>query len=351
MREASFLRQNADRWREFERLLGVQGKGASPDQLADLFVQVADDLSYARTFFPDSRATAYLNSLALRSHHAIYRNRREKKGRIWTFWREEVPLALYRSRRELFYALLIFLLSATVGALSAAHDESFARMILGDGYVNMTLENIRNGDPMAVYKGDGELEMFFRIGLNNIIVALKTFAFGIIASFGTAWILFNNGVMLGSFQYFFYQQGLLSESALVVWIHGTIEISSIVVAGAAGFAMGNGILFPGTYSRKAAFQRGAKRGMTVVIGMIPFFVVAAFLESFVTRYTDMPLPLSLLIIGGSLALVIWYFALYPRSVYRSLLHGVDRSLNSATNGSSAIFSASSFDISDIISPP
>ncbi len=321
MREAAFLKQNADRWKEFEQLLNARERRTSPDQLADLFVQVTDDLSYARTFFPESRATTYLNALALRAHQALYRNRKESKGRMWQFWKLEVPLALYDSRRELLYAFVIFLLASAVGAVSTVHDDSFARMILGDGYVNMTIDNIRSGDPMGVYKRSGEVEMFLAIGFNNVLVAFKAFAMGAMASIGTAYILFTNGVMLGTFQTFFQQYDLLGESAVVVWIHGTIEISSIVVAGAAGFAMGNGILFPGTYTRMTAFRRGAKRGMKVVIGMIPFFVVAAFLESFVTRHTDMPIALSLFIIGGSLTLVLWYFVLYPRSVFRRVAHG------------------------------
>ncbi len=321
MREAAFLRRNADRWKEFERLLDVGGKGANPDLLADLFVQITDDLSYARTFYPKGRSTTYLNAIALRAHQAIYRNRREKKGRIWTFWRQEVPLALHESRRELFYALLIFLLAGAVGVVSTAHDDSFVRLILGDGYVNMTLENIRNGDPMGVYGRMEEGGMFAMISVNNIMVSFLVFAEGLLVSIGTAWQLFRNGVMVGSFQYFFHQHGLLLESALVVWIHGTLEIASIVVAGGAGFTMGNSILFPGTYSRIESFRRGAKRGLKLVIGLVPVFLLAAFLESFVTRHTDMPLPLSLAIIGGSAAFVIWYFLLYPRTVHERVTHG------------------------------
>src|SRR5690606_15344093 len=102
------------------------------------------------------------------------------------------------------------------------------------------------------------------------------------------YFLFYNGVMLGSFQYFFHQRGLLMESALTIWIHGTLEITAIVIAGGAGIVMGNSILFPGTYSRTESLMRGARRGVKIVLGMIPIFLVAAFLESFVTRLTDMP---------------------------------------------------------------
>jgi len=117
--------------------------------------------------------------------------------------------------------------------------------------------------------------------------------------------------MLGSFQYFFYSKGLLLKSVLAIWIHGTLEISAIIIAGCAGLVMGNSILFPGTFSRGASFVRGAKQGVKIVVGLIPVFITAGFFESFVTRYSNMPMWLSLQIIGTSLTFIIWYFIIYP----------------------------------------
>jgi uncharacterized membrane protein SpoIIM required for sporulation len=117
--------------------------------------------------------------------------------------------------------------------------------------------------------------------------------------------------MLGAFQYFFHIHDLLFESVLVIWIHGTLEISSIIIAGAAGITLGNSILFPGTYSRRISFMIGAKEGLKMIVSLIPIFITAGFLESFVTRHTGMPVFLSLTIIMGSLIFVIWYFVIYP----------------------------------------
>lgn len=103
----------------------------------------------------------------------------------------------------------------------------------------------------------------------------------------------------------------------MVYIHGALEISAIVVAGAAGFVMGNGLLFPGSYPRLTAFRRSAKKGLKIVVGLVPVFIAAAFLEGFVTRYTQMPVALSLAIIGASLALVVGYFVVYPALLRRN----------------------------------
>lgn len=315
MREAAFLRQNADKWKQFERLLA--DRSADADRLAELFAEVTDDLSYAKTFYPGGKTTRYLNELAREVHQQIYKNRREEGSRFVRFWREEVPLAAYEARRELLAALLIFVVAAAIGVVSASNDQSFARLVLGDAYVNMTMANIEEGDPMAVYKDEAALSMFLGITFNNVRVSFTAFAAGLLLSVGTAVVLFVNGVMLGTFHTLFYQQGFLWTSLLVVYIHGAIEISAIVVAGGAGLAMGNGILFPGTYARSVSFRRGARRGMKLVVGLVPLFVAAGFLESFVTRYTEMPLALSLSIILGSLAFMGWYFGLYPHRVARS----------------------------------
>ena len=310
MEEITFLHQNASKWKHFETLMA--DKQANPDTLVELFIELTDDLSYARTFYPDSKTTHYLNGLTMHVHQNIYKNKKEEKGRIVTYWKKELPNLFYRYRHPLCYAAIIFMVAISIGALSAANDAGFVRLILGDAYVNMTLDNINRGDPMAVYKTMSQGSMFFMITLNNIKVSFYAFTAGLVFSFGSGLVLLYNGVMLGAFHYLFYEAGLLGQSVRTIWIHGALEISAIVIAGGAGLVIGNSFLFPGTYTRLESFQRGARDGMKIVIGLVPLFVVAGFLEGFVTRYTAMPLWLSLLIIGGSFTFIFWYVGLYPR---------------------------------------
>ena len=323
MREAVFVRRHADAWEEFER--EYEGtREVEPEALADGYVRLTDDLAYARTFYPGSPTTAYLNGLAALVHRRIYRNRREERGRLVRFWTREIPETVYRERRPLLVSLLLFGTFVAVGALSAAYDDTYVRLILGDAYVNMTLYNIERGDPMAVYKDGDQAGMFVGIARNNILVSIYCFL-GILPvgggalpafSLGTAFLLMMNGVMLGAFQTFFYQHGVFWESVRTIWIHGTLEISAIVIAGGAGLAMGNALLFPGTYPRLASLRRGAMAGLKIVIGLVPIFVAAAALEGFVTRYTDMPLAASVSIIGASLVFVIAYFVVLPWKIGR-----------------------------------
>jgi len=322
MKEVTFIRQNISKWRGAEIVMETIGD-TNATELADTYIDVTSDLAFAQTHYPESKITRYLNNLASALHNEIYRSQRYRWSRLVTFWTDEVPRTMWEARRELLTSFIIFLASALVGMLSQLFDPEFCRIILGDNYVDMTLQNIANGEPMAVYNGDPESDMFSMITLNNVKVSFVTFVLGVFTSIGTGFVLFQNGVMLGSFQTFFAQHGLLWQSALAVWLHGTLEISAIIVAGAAGIAMGNGWLFPGTYPRLVSFRRGARRGLRIVVGAVPLFVVAGFIEGFFTRHTEWPDLLRLSIILCSLAFVIYYYIVLPKKKNHELRKTID----------------------------
>lgn len=306
MREGLFLKKNIDKWKQYQ-----YEAASNPDEMAQQFTELVNDLGYAKTFYPHSKVTQYLNGLASKIYLGIYRNKREESSRFLRFWKTELPLTVRKYHRELLYAFLIFTAFAVMAAFSAAHDETFVRGVLGDRYVEMTEDNIAKGDPFGVYKDENKVTMFMRIALNNIRVSLLVFVAGIFLSLGSAWFLFQNGVMLGAFQYMFFAKGLGWSSVLVIWIHGTLEISAIIIAGGAGFILGNSLLFPGTRKRIDSLKRGAKDGLKLMIGLVPVFIVAAFLEGYVTRYSAMPQWLSIAILAVSFNFILWYFVLYP----------------------------------------
>lgn len=310
MKEILFIRNNIDKWRSVEELID-NVNFEMPDRLAEAYTDLTADLAFAQTHYPHSRITIYLNNLSSSLHNELYRNKREKWSRVLTFWTQEVPDVMWKERRLLLISFLIFMVSVLIGVLSTLGDSSFPRLILGDGYMDMTLENIAKGKPMGVYGSEEESVMFLGITLNNIMVSFNIFVSGVLTSFMPGYQLFQNGIMVGCFDTFFYQHGLLGESLLATMLHGTLELSAIVVAGAAGLAMGNGWLFPGTYSRIVSFQRGAKRGMKIVVGTVPLFVLAGFIESFITRHTEINDFVRLTVILLSLCFVIFYFIYLP----------------------------------------
>lgn len=312
MKEIRFLQENHQLWVQFEQMLDEKESGErEPDALADLFVRVTDDLSWARTYYPGSSTEKYLNDLAARAYLLIYKNKREKRSRLLTFWTEEIPMLMRGNLNNLLIAFLIFGFSTWIGIISAQHDEGFVRLILGDGYVDMTLENMDNGDPLGVYKQDGQFQMFFTIAVNNARVALLCILAGLLGWIGVGFLQFSNGVMFGAFLYFLTDHGFFKEAMLTVWIHGTIEIFCIVVAGAVGLAFGRGLWFPGAWPRNKAFLRSTREALKIGLGLIPFFFLAAFFEGFLTRYTGMHDALRVLIIVGSLIFMVGYFIVWP----------------------------------------
>lgn len=306
MKEARFIAINKEKWLKME-----QSRQLDADQLAAHFVELSDDLAYARTFYPGSEVEQYLNRLVASYLTDINTGRPAPKKKWWKFWWIDFPLLLFQKRKTLAFASGFFLLSVMIGAFSAAHDDAFVRLILGDAYVNMTLDNIAEGKPMGVYAKGDAWEMFLQITTNNIRVSFIAFAWGLLFSAGTLWVLFQNGIMIGAFQYFFYQKGLLLHSVLSVWAHGTFEITSIVIAGGAGLILGNSFLFPGTYPRLQSFRTGALQGIKILAGLIPFFIIAGWIESFITRYADARPVIGAITMMASLVAVIVFFIIWP----------------------------------------
>jgi uncharacterized membrane protein SpoIIM required for sporulation len=313
MRESLFIKQNSTKWKQYETI-----ETHNPDELAERFIAITDDLAYAKTFYPKSKTTGYLNKLAAGFHQSIYKNKKEKTNRIIQYWKYELPLLFKKHHRVLLYSFLFFVTFFFIGIISAKNDNTFSRLIMGDDYVNMTNENIAKGDPFGVYKHGGSYGMFYQIAKNNLYVTVYNYLSGIFFSVGTLFVLFNNGIMLGAFEYLFISKGLGIQSVLVVWIHGTLEISSIIISGGAGLVFGNSILFPKTYTRLVSIKKGALEGMKITLGILPIVVLAAIFESFVTRHTEMPVWLSLSILLCSLLFVIWYVILYPIQLSRNI---------------------------------
>jgi uncharacterized membrane protein SpoIIM required for sporulation len=324
MKETAFIQQNQEKWRRFEQI--SKEKTTDPDELSRLFVEITEDLSYARTFYPRRSVRVYLNYLAQNVFNRLYKKRRESYSRFLDFWTRSLPLEMYRARKPLMYAFLIFTISGLIGVISTAYDINFARTILSDGYVDLTNEYIESGDAMHIYKTSEPFNMFVMIFTNNIRVAFFCFILGIFAGVGTSFFLIFNGIMLGAFQSYFYYKGmsmgagmgdeLLYSTFLTIWIHGAFEISAIILAGAAGITLGNGLLFPHSYTRMQSLQIAARRGLKMMIGITPFFLIAAILESWVTRQTGMPEIIKLIIIFGSFAIVLLYFVIYPFIIAR-----------------------------------
>jgi uncharacterized membrane protein SpoIIM required for sporulation len=321
MREAMFIKKNAEKWKTYQ-----QEETNDPDEASERFITLMDDLAYAKTFYPRSKATKWINGLAAGVYQNIYKNKKEKYSRVFTFWKYELPLVIQRHHRTLLFTFILFVTFVAIGVFSNLYNPEFIRRIMGGEYMDMTDENIKTGNPFGVYKEASPFSMFIQIGFNNIIVAFRIFLKGFTLGIYSFIDLWHTGLMVGTFHQKFFSAGLGMESILVVWLHGTIEIASIIIAGAAGFILANGILFPGGYTRLESFKRNTKDASKILLSLMPFFIVAAFLESYITRHigdtfdnvknTGMPVWVSVAILIVSTVLITWYFIIWPIMLHR-----------------------------------
>jgi uncharacterized membrane protein SpoIIM required for sporulation len=323
MREALFIKKNAQKWNEYQYL-----QTEDPDQVADRFVTLMDDLSYSKTFYPHSKVTKWINSLAISIYQTVYQNKKQRFSRLFTFFRYELPLLFRKHHRIFLYTFLLFLVFCGIAVFSAMKEDDFVVGVMGQEYVSMTEENIEKGDPFGVYRSDNRFLMFVALALNNIRVGFMMVLGGLLGGVMTLYVLFKNAIMLGSFQYWFFAKGLGIQSVLVIWVHGTLEISGMIIESCAGFIIGKSILFPGTYSRWHSFRKGVKDAMKICITVVPITLMAAFLESHITylssnaydKTTNMSLhpAVSISILVVSFLFIVWYFILYPIILERSV---------------------------------
>jgi uncharacterized membrane protein SpoIIM required for sporulation len=312
LREALFIKKNKDRWLKFQHM-----PSSDPDEMAADFIQLVDDLAYSKTFYPAGKVTTYINSQASRIYLDIYKNRKEESNRLVTFWKYDLPLTIGKHHKVVFFSFLFFLVFFSIGFFTAQKDPDIPASILGEDYVDMTQRNIDNKNPFGVYEQGNAFLGWIALMIHNIRVSFLIFISGIFCGVPALFIEAKNAVMVGAFDQFFASRGLGIDFWLVVFVHGTLEITAIIIAAAAGLVLGKSFLFPGTIRRIDAFKQGAKDGVKIMVGLIPVFALAAFFEGFITRlYNDISV-FTTLVFALSVLFVVWYFIIWPIRLKRS----------------------------------
>lgn len=315
MRESKFIIQNHEKWQKYEE--GIRNETLGAEDMERAFVELNDDLAYARTFYKNRAVRLFLNNLLAPVYTRIYNVRKWNWKALQQFFVHDAPLMNYKARYFILISFVVVLLGFGIGFFSTRYNPEFAVSVLGEDYIRLTQENISKGDPLAIYKYQAPGDMFVHIATNNLIVGFYFFLFGALFCVGSIYLLLANGIMLGVFTYMFTSKGLTNEYILTVYQHGTLEILSMVVEGAAGIMMGAGFLFPGTKSRLRSIQDNAKKSILMFLVCIPIIILAAFIESYLTRFTELPSPLRLGVISLSLIFMLGYFIVLPWYKFRN----------------------------------
>ncbi|MFT5724759.1 MAG: putative membrane protein SpoIIM required for sporulation [Bacteroidia bacterium] len=319
MKESEFIDQNKNKWLDYEKI--IKQSENDPDELSEVFIQVTDDLSHSRSHYPNRSVRVYLNDLASKIFDKLGKRKKLDFEVIKNFYTIEVPQLMYLARKEMIVSFLIFILSMGIGIYSSIQNPEFASVVLGESYVEMTKANIEKGEAMNVYTGGSGMGGFLMILEHNARIDVMMLGLGLFFSFGAIWVLVRNGIMVGVFQYFFVQHGGFQDSLLTIWLHGTIEISTIGLMGGVALLAGKGLLFPGNYTRYQSWRLSAGNAGKLLLMVLPFTLLAAIIEGFVTRMTNMPDLIKGAFILMSLAVVVVYFFVYPAMVHKK--HGAN----------------------------
>ena len=325
MKQRAFEEEHEARWIAFaervdavDALRGRRPSGDARDEMAafpDAYRKICRDLAVAieRRYSPG--LVDRLNRLALDGHRILYVHDTNLARRAARFFARDFPRAVRRDWRSVAVASLLFY---GVGALIAAFVTYAPELI----YSVMSPEEVRSFeamyDPAAEHIGtdraaSGDVYMFGFYIMNNIGIAFRAYAGGLLFGIGSALILFLNGISFGALSAHVAHIGFERPFFSFVIAHGAFELTAIVLAGAAGLGLGWSLVAPGPRSRLASLQRAARESMTIVWGVFAMLVVAAVVEAFWSSKGNIAAEIKLVVGAGCWILVLAYLLFAGRS--------------------------------------
>lgn len=273
-------------------------------ELAFLYRQVATDLSALREDPASQQFARYVNQLLARAHNIIYAGRKSSARDIYYFYRYTFPRVFRQNFHYVATATIMFAAGAVIGMLLTVTRPDFMHQVLGPAMVDtierheMWTHSVVSMKPVA---SSG-------IMTNNLGVSFMTFASGITAGIGTLYLIVFNGIMLGVVGAACWLNNMSVPLWSFVAPHGALELPSIFIAGAAGFRIAVGMLFPGTLPRKQSLVIGGAVAVRLVLGTIPMLIVAGILEGFFSP-TNAPTSLKFVVSALMFALLCAYVML------------------------------------------
>jgi len=283
MKVERFIGEREDDWRELDELLQARGRrrrrrpAAEVLRLAALYRGAAADLALARRGHPGDPIVARLESLVTRARQVVYAEE-PRRGSLGTFFGRTYWVRVRERPLALLVAVVLLLAPAALTVAWALSDTG-AAVALVPGEFRAAVEPV--GDTGMTTSQTAAFSS--AVMTNNIQVTFLAFAAGILFGLGTAFVLAYNGAVLGAVAGGAIANGNGLEFAEFVTAHGVIELSCIAVAAAAGMRMGYALVAPGPRPRSRALAEEARSAIVIVLGTIPWVILAGIIEGFVTR--------------------------------------------------------------------
>ena len=248
------------------------------DELVRLYQRTSTHLSYVRTYYTDPALKARLTTLVGRAGTLVYGTRPRSWRTVGRFFTTTFPAAVWQARWFVAAsAALTFGPALAVGvwiANSSKALDAAAPAALRQSYLSHDFASYYSSQPSAQFAA--------KVTTNNIQVAIQAFAGGILFCVLTAFILVTNGANVGFAAGLFTAAGQQARFYGLILPHGLLELTSVVLAGAAGLKLGWTLIDPGDRPRSVALAAEGRRAVTIVMGLFLTFLIAGSIEGFVT---------------------------------------------------------------------
>ena len=315
MKQAPFEAAHAHEWRQLDDFLeNPKAKAFPPEEMPARYRRLCQSLALAADRRYSPALVDRLNELALRGHHALYRNRGRQGQRVAEFLLGGFPALVRQEWRLVASAAALFFgpLLALIAALQLFPE--FVHYLLTPEQIASFHEMY---DPaskrLGMREADTNLVMFGFYIWNNVRIGFQTFAGGLAFGVGSIWFLASNGVVIGAVAGYLTEVGYARTFWSFVAGHSSFELIAIVLSGAAGLRLGLAVIAPGDVSRKAALVAAAKPAVRVMYGAAALFFIAAFVEAFWSPLTAVPLGAKIAAGAGGWVLLVSYFAFAGRA--------------------------------------
>ncbi|BBM01562.1 stage II sporulation protein M [Microbulbifer sp. GL-2] len=316
MRQRDFENRYRDSWTQLETWLKGDGKDAKAAAL-DLpaaYRDLCQQLAMAKERQYTGRLIDHLNQLVMAAHHRVYRQQTLRRKGWLHYLLAGFPQAVRANGRTVALASALFLLPALVMGIGTYNNDALIYAVMSPGDV-LSLESMYDPGNRVLGRergSDTDLRMFGFYIKNNIGIAFRTFAGGILFGLGSIFFLVFNGVYLGAVFGHITRVGFVSTFYPFVIGHGAFELTAIVLAGAAGLLLGRSLVDPGQHRRSVALRLASVEAMKIMYGTFLMLVIAAFLEAFWSSSAATPISIKLGVGALLWVLVFAYFVLAGR---------------------------------------
>ena len=294
--------------------------GRELTQFAADYREVAADLARAQTYGVDVRVLEYLRRVVGAGHNVLYGLRGVRRVAAGRLLFAELPAAVYRARRYVLVACLLFLIPGVVGYALLRERPEVAQEIIPD----MMIARAESGDyHRAAGRGYAETPSPYlplvasSLITNNVQVAFGAFAFGITAGIGTVLLLVFNGLFFGAVLGMFANYELADWILTFVAAHGVLELTAIFIAGGAGLLVARAVVAPGDLTRRDALVVHGRAAIRLLGSAVLLLLLAGIIEGFLSA-SAAPVSVKIGVSTASAVLVALYFEVGRRVVARAV---------------------------------